>query len=304
MHNADNTVINITNRVSPFPQDSTLYFPVIERPDGWLDKHGAWHKDDNVKKLVRVTDKKPTVLATVGKNYRVVLNRDLHEHIEHHMLAKFEPSMLRDVQVRDDMAYNGRDCFRHYTFPSIRCEIADGGDIAFKIIVGNGYGSKAVQLISGAIDFFCSNGMITGVHEKAVRKHTSGLSLTGLDDWLVGSINLFTKHTDRLRELTRIGIAYKQEEPLFKHLVSKSLMSERHAKVLLDATLIERNRRSGSTVTNPTLWHLYSALTAWASHDDVRDTGNDHAAVTRIERGRHVERVISAATAFITKRAA
>lgn len=296
-------VSDITKRVSPFPQASTLYFPVIERPDGWQDKHGNWHKDDSVKKLIRVTDRKAHVLATVGKGYRVVLNRDLHEHIEQRMLTNFEPRMLRDVEVRDDMAYSGRDCFRHYTFPSIRCDVEGGGSVAFKIIVGNGYGSKSVQLICGAIDFFCTNGMIVGVHEKAVRKHTSGMSLTGLDEWLTGSITQFTRHTDRLQAWSRTAIPSAREDDLFKHLVDRNLVSERHASLLNAAMHYERSRRVGMSGT-PTLWHLYSALTVWATHEGVRETGNDHAAVTRIERGRHAERVIGAASAYIDRVAA
>lgn len=287
---------NVTRLHSSFPQDSELYFPVVERRDGWQDRKGAWHYDDSVKKLVRMVGDEPIVLATVNSTYRTTTNRDLFTYVEEHMQSKFPHSMLADVSVRDDMAYNGRDCFRHYTFPSIRCDIRGGGDVAFKIIVGNGYGSKAIMLMVGAIDFFCTNGCVIGVYEKVVRKHTSGMTLSGLDQWLDSSVVAFTKHTERMLVWADTQIMPYVAD-MFAHLTDKHLLSPRQAEQMRYDTILERDRRTqGDPVS---LWHMYSALTNWATHDNVRDTGNDHAAVTRIERGKHVERVINAAHLFV-----
>lgn len=296
-------VTDIRKSVSPFPNDSTLYFPVVEREDGWCDKHGQWHRDPSLKKLLRMdSNNRPHILSTVGTGYKVVQNRELFPHIEQKMQSAFEPRLLRDVETRDEWSYDGRDCWRHYTFPNLRCDIDGGGDVAFRLIVGNSYGGKSVQLIAGAIDFFCTNGMIIGTHEKQARKHTSGLTIGGIATWINDSVTAFTKHTQRCNEWSDMTVPLTREDDLFMHLVEKNLVSQQRASKLNEEMHYERNRRVGRD-NRPTVWHLYSASTAWASHGDIRDTGNDHAANTRIDRARHALRIGTTAADFVRKAA-
>lgn len=305
MQTARDNVTDISHRVSPFPQASKLYFDVAQKPLYYVDPNCAIGSHATLashKLIVRKDDKALKPLAVVGHGYKVIPNSELFPYVEQRMIERLGPSVLRDVQVTEDMSYGGRDCYRNYVFPSVRCDVPGGGDVAFRLIIGNSYGAKAVQLIAGAIDFFCTNGMILGVHESVARKHTSGLTLTGLDKWIGDSVTYFTKHTETMRRWTDILIPRAREDDLFKHLVAKNLVSERHATQLNEALHYERNRRSGRDV-RPALWHLYAALTAWSSHGDIRDTGNDHAANTRIERGRHANRIMSVADDFLRKAA-
>lgn len=305
MHDAvrDN-VTDIRTRVSSFPQDSTLYFPVVERKLAWEDRRGNHHRVDNHKALIRVNDAgNPQQLAIVGDKYRIVKNNELFPYIESSMQQAFEPHLLRDVSVRDSMSYGGRDCYREYVFNNMRCDIDGGGNVAFRLIIGNSYGAKAIQLISGAIDFFCTNGMIIGAHERAARKHTSGVTVRGLDRWVHDSVTAFTGHVDRMQQWSHTDIPHAHENGLFTHLVGKGLASERHASQLNTSMHYERNRHAGRD-NRPTLWHLYSAMTQWSSHSEVRNTGNDHEANTRIGRARHVQQMIDASAHFIKKVAA
>jgi hypothetical protein len=200
------------------------------------------------------------------------------------------PDQVHGMRVTDKMSYGGRDCYREFVFPNMKCDLK-GGDVAFRMIVGNSYGSKAVTLMCGAIDFWCSNGMVFGVYEKTARKHTSGLTLNGLDQWIKQAQATFVTNSARLVKMTETPIgttAFKQIEEL---LSDEALLSARHAAQIMESTRMEAQNRDMS-VLNANAWHLYSALTAWASHGDVRDTGNDHEANTRYERSRHVERVM------------
>lgn len=276
------------------PLSDALSFPVIERSIGWHSgKTDQWYPTEGHKMLLRTRGVHvPTKLAIVGDNYKVVNNSELFPYIEKGMASVMTPDQMHGVTVRDKSAYNGRDCYREYIFSNMKCDLK-GGDVAFRLIVGNSYGAKAVTLMCGAIDFWCSNGMVFGVHEKTARKHTSGLTLNGLDQWIRQAQATFVSNSARLQKMTQMPIgttAFKQIEEL---LSDEALLSARHAAQIMESTRKEAQNRDVS-VLNANAWHLYSALTDWASHGDVRDTGNDHEVNTRYERSRHVERVMHA----------
>lgn len=287
---------------NPFPQDSKLYFRVVERTNAWIDRHGKAHNITKQKSLVRETDTGPQWLANVGENYKTIENRELFPHVERHLLDVLDPMYTQNVNTIEHMSYGGRDCYREYQFPDLKCDVGGRGDVAFRLIVGNSYGAKSVTLLSGAIDFFCTNGMIIGSHEKQARRHTSGLEVTGLDNWINNSVSQFVAHGKRIERYNDTMIDLTKEDGLFEYLRDKGLLSERHARAAQARMHTERNQRSGRDV-QPSLWDLYSAMTHWASHDDIRDTGNDHEANTRIQRTQHAERVIRAADAYMDAQA-
>lgn len=285
---------NVTHvSANPFPESSKLYFPVVERQNAWIDKHGNAHAIDKQKSLVRHTDNGPMWLANVGENYKVVHNSELFPYMEDVMRQCIDPKYLTDVTVNDQMAHYGRDCYREYIFNNLKCDL-DRGDVAFRMILGNSYGSKAVTLLYGAIDFWCSNGMIIGQSEKQTRKHTSGVSITGFEQWVYDAFSQFVSYGQKLRHYDDTMIDLTNEDGLFVYLQQKNLLSGQMARRMQADMHTERNKRSGRDV-RPSLWDLYCALTSWASHDAVRDTGNDHEVNTRIQRTRHAERVITAA---------
>lgn len=285
---------------NPFPTESELYFPVVERENAWLDRNGNPHRIGKQKSLIRMTaDHRPQWLANVGENYKVVKNKELFPYMENEMTRVIDQQYLQDVTVNDKMALNGRDCYREYIFNQLKCADFGRGDVAFRIILGNSYGSKAVSMLFGAIDFWCDNGMIIGVKEKQTRKHTSGVTIAGFSGWVADAVNQFAKHGERIERYNDTMIDLTKEDGLFEYLSEKGILSDKMGRKMQVAMHTERNKRGGRDV-RPSMWDLYSALTAWATHDDVRDTGNDHEANTRIQRSQHVERVISAADKWMT----
>lgn len=289
-------VTRVTNEPLFPPLGAALDFAVAERPIGWYSvKQAKWYKTTGHKMLLRVgADKEPQKLAIVGDTYKVVHNRDLFPYIEHHMAQRLDADMLVGVTVREMVSYGGRDCYREYIFPNMKCDMRGEGDVAFRLIIGNSYGSKAVTLLAGAIDFWCSNGMIIGSHEKTVRKHTSGISLHGIDTWIDGALRQYVSHTKKLKQWRNTPMGFESFEQIKELLTAKSLLSARQADDLYGEVSRETRERTGvdAMTQGRTMWHLYSALTRWATHSEVRNTGNDHEANTRIERGLHVTRVM------------
>lgn len=292
-------VTHVTGAQSPFPPLSDkLSFKVAERKVAWLDKFGAPQVIEPQKALVGLVDDKPLWLANVGENYKVVHNTELFPYIEQHMTRVIDAQYLRNVTVREHTAYGGRDCYREYLFNDLKCDIGKGGDISFRLLVGNSYGAKAVTLMAGAEDGFCANGMIFGHAEKQARKHTSGVTMHGLASWVEGAVKQFAAYGTKLSQYNMTPVTPAKEGMLFDYLRDKGLLSDRMANRMREEMRNEARDRLGDTPIGqrvPNLWHLNSALTRWATHDAVRDTGNDHAANTRIQRTEHVARVMAAA---------
>ena len=153
--------------------------------------------------------------------------------------------------------------------------------IAQRIIALHGIdGSCSNQTFFGAIDFFCTNGMIRGEHDKVRRKNTSNFSMDRFIRDLRESTQSFYAQSERLQ-----GWANK---PLFvgdvKAMLESLLKSDRTAEKMLNLYNQE------ASVRGQNVWALYSAFTNYASYADdrngfaLRNTGKDTNAVSMFQR--------------------
>ena len=304
----DRSMAGEITRVLKLPlAESTLYFPVAERDLGWHNiVKDAWEGIEREKALVRKnTEGGGTWLANVGRDYKLVTNRDLYVYIEETIVRLIPEAQRANLLVREHQSHGGRDCYKEYIFQDITCDIGDGGDVHFRIIVGNSYGARAVSLLYGAIDYWCANGMVIGQSDKQVRKHTSGLTLNCLDEWIEQGIEKFTTFGKQLWKWNHTDIGDDERVlQLFEYLDAVHVLSKKLGSTIFNDMMQEMvSRIDGTGVVRsrctPNLWHLYSALTQWATHGEVRDTGNDHEANTRIQRGLQVTRIMEKADAWL-----
>ena len=153
--------------------------------------------------------------------------------------------------------------------------------IAQRIIALHGIdGSCSNQTYFGAIDFFCTNGMIRGEHDKVRRKNSANFSMDRFIRDLRESTQSFYAQSQRLQ-----GWANK---PLFvgdvKSMLETLLKSDRTADKML--TLYNQE----AAVRGQNVWALYSAFTNYASYADerngfaLRNTGKDTNAVSMFQR--------------------
>jgi hypothetical protein len=153
--------------------------------------------------------------------------------------------------------------------------------IAQRIIALHGIdGSCSNQTFFGAIDFFCTNGMIRGEHDKVRRKNSANFSMDRFIRDLRESTQSFYAQSQRLQ-----GWANK---PLFvgdvKSMLETLLKSDRTADKML--TLYNQE----AAVRGQNVWALYSAFTNYASYADerngfaLRNTGKDTNAVSMFQR--------------------
>ena len=282
-----NNIIPINNRRAEnyFPQESELYFDTWERPCYFKGKDDTFYMDEDHKHIVRMYDDKPLSLGVVGKNYNKLSNEKLCKSIEETFVEALTDEELRGVDVKDTVSYHGGLSIRQYIFPNIRADIqARNSDVAFRTIIVNGYdGSSSFKLYNGAIDFFCSNGMVTGIYDMIVKKHTKGLQIPRLIDKVKTSIDIFYKQAEQWQHWVGKTITDEEAQECYESFPNAS--DKMVAKLM-------RQFHIESLSHGRTVWALYSAATFYSSHSAgefaTRETGQDHTASTLLNRERQV----------------
>jgi len=240
---AEDIVVTHLNKPNAFNSGSALYFDVWERPSYFKGHAPAtgdprFYKDSNHKHIVRMYNGEPVSLGIVGKNYKLLKNKELCEGIEDTFMDTLTKEELHDVKRTDRTSHMGATCFRDYIFPNIKADISSTrSDIAFRTIVVNGYdGSSSFKFYHGAIDFFCANGMVSGVYDLVVARHTKGLTIPRLTDRLRKSIDIFYKQADQWRHWVGKVICDEDAEECFKVMPN---VSERRIAQLMHQFRIE-----------------------------------------------------------------
>jgi len=281
-----NNVVALNASAAMTPTLSPIMFKAYERPlfyTGSNQDH-QYHNTGH-KALCRVLDDKPVCLNVVRDTYKVVQNMELFDAVERGLRSGVSETELRTARIRDKVSYNGAQCFREYIFPDIAVPSPERDTIAFRVIVQNGFGTGAIKLYSGAIDFFCTNGLVLGEYTSLYAKHTKGVSINDFERVVRGSVELFWKN-----------------KQFYADLAGKKVLGDDEVKAFLDHNFGERlgarlmyQFRLEINSRGRTLWALYSALTHYSSHADgefaLRNTSNDHAAATMMKREKDVLKV-------------
>tara|TARA_R110000796_G_scaffold229737_1_gene347206 strand:- start:50 stop:952 length:903 start_codon:yes stop_codon:yes gene_type:complete len=285
-----NNITELHPTSNPFNQESELYFDTYERPIyfGGYSKANElpeYYQDPEHKAIVRMLDGKPKQIGLVGKNYKVLPMKDICLQVEDTFMDTMSNQELASVTTKDSISYHGGLCHREYIFPNINTDIGSSkSDIAFRTIIINGYdGSSSFKFYNGAIDFFCTNGMVTGIYDMTVKRHTAGLTVPKLDNKLRESIDIFYKQSATWSKWVGKEICDEDAEECFKAMPN---ISERRVDQLMRQFKIECDSH-GRTV-----WALYSAATFYATHTEgnfsVRETGQQNKAATLMNREKQV----------------
>lgn len=240
--------------------DSPILFPVALRQVGWRKRDGNYDPIVGNRAIVRLNGQgnDAYALSVVSSTYKLVTNRELFTTVEDAMIEYLPSAVISTVDVTDRVSHFGKTCYRTYVFPDMRCNIGAKSDIAFRVIVQNGYGGSALKLLSGAIEFYCANGMVRGEYEQAYHRHTQGLRIDRLGQVLRHSIDAFWSGADELRRWTQTLVTREQTMNLFHELAN----TERLYDALMGQWAIERDERGSNA------YSVYSAMTFYASHND------------------------------------
>jgi len=144
--------------------------------------------------------------------------------------------------------------------------------IAPRLIALHGIdGSCSNMVFFGAIDFFCTNGMVTGDYDKIKKKNTANFSLDLFIKELETSVNDFYATADKFQAWAETSLMTVDVKALLESIIKSDRKSEKMYG-LYNQEVSVRGRN---------VWALYSAFTNYATYADerngfnLRNTGND-----------------------------
>ena len=239
----------------------------------------------------KVKDKKYVIngytgeyIGVVGDTFNCASHTEFFEGVHDTVTENLGEAQCEDMNMKWRTARQNAWAMLDMTLPNVTARIETdkhSTTIAQRIIALHGIdGSCSNQTFFGAIDFFCTNGMIRGEHDKVRRKNTANFTMDRFIRDLRESTQSFYAQSERLQ-----GWANK---PLYrgdvKAMLDTLLKSDRMAEKMFGLYNQE------ASVRGQNVWALYSAFTNYASYTDerngfsLRNTGKDTGAVSMFQR--------------------
>ena len=223
-------------------------------------------------------------IGVVGDTFNCASHTEFFEGVHDTVTENLGKAQCEGMNMKWRSARQNAWAMLDMTLPNVTALIETdkhSTTIAQRIIALHGVdGSCSNQTFFGAIDFFCTNGMIRGEHDKVRRKNTANFTMDRFIRDLRESTQSFYAQSERLQ-----GWANK---PLYignvKAMLDTLLKSDRMAEKMLGLYNQE------ASVRGQNVWALYSAFTNYASYADerngfnLRNTGKDTGAVSMFQR--------------------
>ena len=243
---------------------------------------------DSHKVLTDTWTGKPT--GVVGEKYKVTQMGDFTQATEKMLLDTLPNDKFKDMEISDSMSHGSAVRSRKYTFPAFSKPIETRKhqtEVALTVALVQSYdGSTSNGFVTGLLDFFCTNGMISGDYTKGNKRHTSGFNLSNFILDMDRVVRDFYKDIQRYQVMASTDIMVTQAEATIEALPG---MSEKMQKRMKDQYLTEVSTR-GSNV-----WALASALTYYSSHNSEEfpvkgSASNDNVTRSLLDRSRQVNK--------------
>ena len=156
--------------------------------------------------------------------------------------------------------------------------------IAPRLIALHGIdGSCSNQVYFGSIDFYCTNGMITGDFDQIKRKNSSNFVLERFIRELKDTVSDFNESANKYQKWAKKKLMASTVKDMLE-----SIMAKRSAETMFSLYNYE------ASIRGQNVWALYSAFTNFSSHEGenngfaLRKTGNDTQAESMWKREQKV----------------
>ena len=248
----------------------------------------------------RMPDKKYVInqttgqpLGIVGKSFKCASHGDFFRGVVDTATETLSNDDLDGARYNFKTARNGAWAMLDITLPNVTMDISTDKfetEIGNRIISLHGIdGSCSNQVFFGAIDFFCTNGMITGDHDKVRKKNTSNFSMESFIYELHRARTDFYKQAQQMQVWAHTSLKFVD----VRSLLDDMLGSKRKAEKMYGLYMQEVSTRGNNKFA------LYSAMTNYASYADERNgfslksTGKDTQAVSMWSREQEVSKWVS-----------
>ena len=234
-------------------------------------------------------------LGIVGDGFKCASHKDFFEGVQNVMGDNISDAMT-DTKVTWRTARNNAWAMMDITLPKVTTTIETdkhSTKIGQRVIALHGVdGSCSNQVFFGAIDFFCTNGMITGEYDKVRRKNTSNFCM----DRFIQELN--QSSVDFYKQAAMLQAWATKELPTYStkgwiDFLYTITMSDQKAKKMINRVQQEVSKRGRN------VFALYSAFTNYASYADerngfnLRNTGKDTVSQSMWAREHEVTKWIS-----------
>ena len=186
----------------------------------------------------KVDDKKYVINKTTGK-YLNVVGKDFTcvSHPEHYngvvdtVVDTLGEDALEDAQVSWRVARNGGWTMMDMVLPKVTNFIRTSKhetEVSQRIISLHGVDSSCSSLcLHGWIDSFCTNGCISGEHDKVKRKHTSGFDFGIFQMQLRDSQRSFNEQAEKLQLWARQRVGLYEVKAMLESMIPSKQKAEK-----------------------------------------------------------------------------
>ena len=248
----------------------------------------------------RMSDKKYVInqttghpLGIVGKSFRCASHGDFFRGVVDTATETLSNEDLDGAKYSFRTARNGAWAMLDITLPNVTMDISTDKfetEIGNRIISLHGIdGSCSNQVFFGAIDFFCTNGMITGDHDKVRKKNTSNFSMESFIYELNRARTDFYTQAQQMQVWAHTDLKYVDVSSLLDDMLGSKRKSEKmYSLYMQEASTRGHNK-----------FALYSAMTNYATYADERNgfnlknTGRDTQAISMWSREQEVSKWVS-----------
>ena len=248
----------------------------------------------------RMADKKYVInqdtgqpLGIVGKSFQCSSHGDFFRSVVDTATQTLNAHDLDDADFSFRTARGGAWAMLDITLPNVTSTIQTD---EFETSIGNRIvslhgidGSCSNQVFFGAIDFFCTNGCISGDHDKVRKKNTSNFTMNSFIYELNRARTDFYNHAEQMQVWAKTSLKYVDVSTLLDDMLG----SRRKAEKMYGLYMSEASTRGHNKFA------LYSAMTNYATYADERNgfnlkqTGNDTQAMSMWSREQEVSKWVS-----------
>jgi len=231
-------------------------------------------------------------LGIVGHKFNCASHGDFFTQAHNTVSNTLGEEYCDSMNIKYKTARNNAWALMEMTMPNVLRKITTdkhSTTIAPRLIALHGIdGSCSNMVFFGAIDFFCTNGMVTGDYDKIKKKNTANFSLDLFIRELETSVNDFYATADKFQGWAETSLMTVDVKALLESIVK----SDNKAKKMYSLYNQEASIRGRN------VWSLYSAFTNYATYADerngfnLRNTGNDTAAESMWSREQEVAKWI------------
>lgn len=258
-----------------------LNFPVVFEPTKFSEK-----------KYV-INGNTGDYIGIVGNSFNCANHGDFFTGVHNTITDSLGQDDTNNMNISYKTARNNAWALMDMTLPEVTAKIRTDRHettVSQRIIALHGIdGSCSNQVYFGAIDFFCTNGLIRGEYDKIRRKNSSNFRMESFIAELERSRNDFYEQSKTLQKWATKSTKFVD----VRDLLERIMQSEYKAKKMYSLYNQE------TSVRGHNVFALYSAFTNYATYADerngfaLRNTGKDTVSQSMWTREQEVSKWIS-----------